>query len=499
MKTASWLLLVAIALASGFLAGREMGPLEGEEQVEDTRGKRLGPVESSKGEAKRKTSGSRTRMTSAEKQRQRVETLQQMMDEFLLYGNGLGSSIDPFGGHRININDGSRLFARIYEAREEDFPDLFELCLKETESGTMELDYEKVDFAEAMIRRWCDFDPRAVFGWLQENRELFDTESFQSMKTLVAVEAVDTDTVWAVGLVEELWEAAETNAELDPFAADTSGDGEGIFPVTPASIEGMDGIFYLLTRNDAELAFERLLSSSRQNRLEGVEGWIEAMFVLGREAEVPDLMTKFPAGDLESIQEVYGEILLRRDRAAGKNWLNSKEGETSAEMDRRFLYELERGSEEWMDAVGWYMSRAQSEEERVARMYSLVRYSLGSGEESERILEDLAERGIDVQAGHTVLFWSALERGHHDYAFERIETVPAEQRGEAIDRLIRSSVDTKWVPLGGKNYAIYEADRHDLERADAAGYGERYRSFVQQANEAAAAGILEWLEAQKAE
>ena len=115
-----------------------------------------------------------------------------------------------YGGWRF---DDTRDLAALYRAEESDFPRVLEFCLRDDGK----ISFRHFEMMEVLIRRWCDFNPRAartwvrshVSGYSKSNQYLFgDGFSFTSalgrQEVLIAEEAVDDDPDWAVEVYEEV-------------------------------------------------------------------------------------------------------------------------------------------------------------------------------------------------------------------------------------------------------------------------------------------------------
>lgn len=486
-------MLVAIAAIGGYVAGQ--GGVRGGGRTE-----REGADADRSGQSAKSVVSPRERRSSpeAEAATQRRAGVREMIEKFKVYD----SPGDPFGDFTADFKDDSRVFAAIYQLEESDFPAVLDLCMERTKEDGVELDSEVEDFFDAMIRRWSDFSPGDALAWW---REIAAKEGLSGghIEMLIATEALDSDRDLVVGIVQkQLRLAIEDldNPEPDPFAnAEFEGfggfpAGEG-FPVTRPSLDGAEGYLYLLTRADPDFAYQSLLQEP-DPMLDGLEGWLSAMFELKREGELPAMIANLPPDYRAGAMESYGEVYLERDPVGGKRWLDGFEAEEAWDLDRYHLNQFKEGSEQWLEAVEWTLNRAESTEEQNERFHQLVSGVVYREENADEIVAKLIELGFSRETAERGMFDGAVRRSNYQDAFRRIGAVSLEQRDEIALRLIDSSVDRDGFSLGEFSIYFHKIDDHDFVQVEAAGYGEMYRNFVRERNAKAMAALLKWAQEQ---
>jgi hypothetical protein len=78
----------------------------------------------------------------------------------------------PFLNDETDKND-ARLFAAIFQAQAEDFPDLPDYCRTDWEDPGSEAHWNN-ELLDPMICRWCDFDPQAALVWVRQHLHTMD-------------------------------------------------------------------------------------------------------------------------------------------------------------------------------------------------------------------------------------------------------------------------------------------------------------------------------------
>ena len=230
MKSILWLLTVAIAFGGGWIAARNDGATVRTVERRSDDGKAGGaPSHESKGRRGGKSAKSTPGQRSEQRRRSLDEALSRLRERTTL---DFGDS-DPFD-HADLLSDQSRLFAAIYDAQEEDFPDILRYAwVGEGEPGLGETGNDwRGDLLAPMICRWCDFDPAAARAWLLEHIKPEDEpdpfggrspSTLQEFLATVALEAMDDRPEWSVSLLEDLLRAANPGELVagynpDPFS-----------------------------------------------------------------------------------------------------------------------------------------------------------------------------------------------------------------------------------------------------------------------------------------
>ena len=486
MKIGPWLAVVALAAVGGFLAGRN-SPESGAGNANAKGTQPVGGIGTSipsKGPGSRAERGGKG--AAKERRERRMNSLRELLNE---RERNLAKNDDPFGDNESVLFDDSRLHALIYEAAESDFPAILDLALENKKEGEPGYPYGRYDVIMVMLRRWSDFDSKAAMQWLKLRPEDQIYGWKLDLEMIVAAEAIDSDPEWALGKFAEGYQQEDVKPELDPFGGD---DGVSVERV-PLNLGG-DSFFYRFTTLHPDLALEAMRSGIADFWRDGSDGWMDAMFELGRGEEIPGLL----AGAQNEVQMLgdYGRLLLEHDPQALQAWLENRPADSY--LDLQVLRNDEWGSEAWLDRVEWYLDRGTGEG-AARRMVEFTQQELTGREGADEILATLQRRGVAVESSRAALFWGALNHSAFPDAYRRLEDVPAADQERALENLFGSASRSHWIRLGDLSMKVFESSESALDLAEQNGYGETYRAFIRQQNEEAAAKVLEFIETRDAE